>query len=155
MAFKKLIAAAAVAALTSTGAFADTQSQGYSLDGGTVGTETLTFALPDASASALMLSFFGTATISNVSFSNGIDSLVIDVNGPNLWTFAPQSISAGNWDLTFDYNNSLSVLPTLGTAVVTYTPGTQVTAVPEPESYAMMLAGLGALGFMARRRKAK
>jgi hypothetical protein len=27
--------------------------------------------------------------------------------------------------------------------------------VPEPESYAMLLAGLGALGFMGRRRKAK
>jgi hypothetical protein len=29
-----------------------------------------------------------------------------------------------------------------------------VQAVPEPETYAMMLAGLGALGFIARRRKA-
>lgn len=28
-----------------------------------------------------------------------------------------------------------------------------VTAVPEPETYAMFLAGLGALGFMARRRR--
>jgi hypothetical protein len=28
-----------------------------------------------------------------------------------------------------------------------------VTAVPEPETYAMLLAGLGVIGFMARRRK--
>ena len=28
------------------------------------------------------------------------------------------------------------------------------TAVPEPESYAMMLLGLGLLGFMARRKTA-
>jgi hypothetical protein len=30
-----------------------------------------------------------------------------------------------------------------------------VAAVPEPETYAMLLAGLGLLGFMARRRKQK
>jgi len=30
-----------------------------------------------------------------------------------------------------------------------------VAAVPEPETYAMMLAGLGALGFVGRRRKAQ
>ena len=29
-----------------------------------------------------------------------------------------------------------------------------VGAIPEPETYALMLAGLGALGFVARRRKA-
>lgn len=28
-----------------------------------------------------------------------------------------------------------------------------VAAVPEPETYAMMLAGLGLMGWMARRRK--
>jgi hypothetical protein len=31
--------------------------------------------------------------------------------------------------------------------------GFNVAAVPEPETYAMMLAGLGMVGFMARRRK--
>ena len=28
-----------------------------------------------------------------------------------------------------------------------------VTPVPEPETYALMLAGIGVLGFLARRRK--
>ena len=31
--------------------------------------------------------------------------------------------------------------------------GVLVPSIPEPESYALMLAGLGAIGFMARRRK--
>ncbi len=35
-----------------------------------------------------------------------------------------------------------------------YTGAISVTAVPEPETYAMMLAGLAALGFLARRRQA-
>ena len=34
-----------------------------------------------------------------------------------------------------------------------YSLGSTVTAVPEPETYAMMLAGLVAVGFLARRRQ--
>ena len=30
---------------------------------------------------------------------------------------------------------------------------TPVAAIPEPETYALMIAGLGLVGFMARRRK--
>jgi len=36
-----------------------------------------------------------------------------------------------------------------------YLAGMTVTAIPEPETYAMLLAGLGLLGFAARRRKRK
>jgi hypothetical protein len=34
-----------------------------------------------------------------------------------------------------------------------YTITSTLAPVPEPETYAMLLAGLGAVGFMARRRK--
>jgi hypothetical protein len=33
------------------------------------------------------------------------------------------------------------------------TAGSLVTAIPEPETYAMLLAGLGLMGFLVRRRK--
>jgi hypothetical protein len=42
---------------------------------------------------------------------------------------------------------------TNGTQGGIYNGAISVTAVPEPETYAMMLAGLGALGFLARRRR--
>jgi len=43
------------------------------------------------------------------------------------------------------------VTSTKGTPI--YSGELSVAAVPEPETYAMFLAGLGALGFMARRRR--
>jgi hypothetical protein len=40
-----------------------------------------------------------------------------------------------------------------GTDTALFRTASVVAAVPEPETYAMMLAGLGLLGFMARRKK--
>jgi hypothetical protein len=64
--------------------------------------------------------------------------------------FGSQVFSAGNHSLTLSNFNSFDVGPLTRTDVTL-----AVTAVPEPETYAMMLAGLGALGFLARRRKAQ
>jgi hypothetical protein len=65
-----------------------------------------------------------------------------------------QAKEAGSWrvDTWFWYNtNDGRIEDTPFTAVSTF----NVAAIPEPETYAMLLAGLGLLGFFARRRAQK
>lgn len=79
----------------------------------------------------------GTAT---AEFSNG-ESMTLTWNNPSYVSFDPLRLpnQPGNDDRNIYYELSNTVLVT--------------NPVPEPETYAMMLAGLGLLGAIARRRK--
>jgi hypothetical protein len=87
-------------------------------------------------------SVFGLATPDNTKLYGVDGTTILDINKSTgfatvLTNYAGYGLGAAN-----------------GTAFYTEA-GATVAAVPEPESYAMILAGLGLLGFMARRRKQK
>jgi hypothetical protein len=62
--------------------------------------------------------------------------------------FTPYT-QGGLYDLVLGFNDSLNVDGDYDDLVV----GLRLNPVPEPETYALMLAGLGAVGFIARRRQ--
>jgi hypothetical protein len=63
--------------------------------------------------------------------------------------FTPYKGPSGLYDVVLGFNDSLQVDGDYDDFIV----GLKVVAVPEPETYALMLAGLGAVGFLARRRR--
>ena len=79
-----------------------------------------------------------------VTFSDSDETSVafaLNANGQNFFTIT-------------DVSGFLSFTTTVEVADVKQIRLNAVGVIPEPETYALMLAGLGALGFVARRRKA-
>jgi len=71
----------------------------------------------------------------------------------NLGNDANEFYSLSNTTLAMgDYR--LIVTGVNSAAQASYSGNVAITPVPEPESYALLLAGLGAVGFVARRRQA-
>ena len=103
----------------------------------------------------------GTWSITNTSNKNVTLDLVSAIHASNSSTaflFNDQQILAGqtltgNWGV--QWVNNGNQIPKFSNAGLFYRDVQYTAAVPEPETYAMLLAGLGMMGFMARRRKAK
>ncbi len=95
----------------------------------------------------------GAASFSGVIAGETLADYSVSIGGA--WTkySGTKTITAdGFYDITFAFNTSR--VPSKDIVIDSvYVVAT--TPVPEPESYAMMLAGLGVMGVIARRRKAK
>ncbi len=102
----------------------------------------------------------GSYSLSFMALGTGVMNLGTLTYAPNTLTPVLYSaLNSANWSLysftvnvnaPSDYRLSFSTSSSLSVDNVSIS---AVTAVPEPETYAMMLAGLGAIGFLSRRRK--
>jgi hypothetical protein len=77
-----------------------------------------------------------------VSSGTSLNSGQMDV-----WTLSSDNLAAGNYYVLVSGSLVSDTSASFGGAVM-------LAPVPEPETYGMMIAGLGVLGFLARRRKA-
>lgn len=110
--------------------------------------DTFTFNVSGDFTADSIISTIGFTKVTNIDFTS------ITLNGN---AYSPVSTGAVEvWDLTSTKVTGPLTLSVIGTAGsnASYSGTLNLAPVPEPESYAMMLGALGALGFVARRRAA-
>lgn len=76
----------------------------------------------------------------------GGSSLMSGAN--DVWTLSTDNLALGNYYVQVNGSMAGDTSGSFGGAIM-------LAPVPEPETYGMMLAGLGLVGFLARRRKDK
>jgi hypothetical protein len=79
--------------------------------------------------------------------ANGDNNVLYAVNGSNIYSV---NTATGAGTLVVAYGGALS-----GANGTAFFQEAAVPTIPEPETYAMLVAGMGLMGFLARRRKHK
>lgn len=119
-------------------------------------------------ADSITVTLAGAATVSNLTLQadNNDDYLVRYLDTSNVWQNLVTISPHRSWGMDMGFATlaapvvakafSISAVGGDGYFSVSefQADGVMVAAVPEPETYAMLLAGLGILGAVARRRKA-
>ena len=136
----------------------DTDTFTFTLGSGTLTNKT---AVPDVSsifgnvgAGDLNFTFadiFTGTTVGNGGIGVGVSGMFTSymVFGTGVGAAFTPYTKGGLYDLVLGFNDGLQVDGDYDDMIV----GLKVVAIPEPESYALLLAGLGAVGFIARRRQ--
>ncbi|WP_422017571.1 FxDxF family PEP-CTERM protein [Roseateles sp.] len=153
-----LIAAAAL--IAASAAHADSFNFSGTVDAGPLSGQTFagsyTFNAAQVSGSAfeqLALSAFTlnfnsvTYTLNGSATADYADGVFLGLSYTSTNAAGTLSLLSGSMDVTDAF---LHFQPTTG---LESSGGYTVTAVPEPETWALMLGGLGAIGMLARRRK--
>lgn len=149
--------------------FVDSLDISYTFTLGATGTVTaLAYGTPVASISGTYPGIVLTEINTYNGTTNGVDlfktGLVTEIQ-PTAYgygsTFIFTGLSAGTYTLSWEAFANTTTTNLISGASSTVYGGTGkfstqviISSVPEPETYAMILAGLGIVGFMSRRRKA-
>lgn len=91
--------------------------------------------------------------ITGLSLYDADDTLItqgtsVQSGAVDVWTIAGDNLASGDYYLRVNGSMVSNDAASFGGAIM-------LMPVPEPETYGMMLGGLGMLGYLARRRKAK
>lgn len=132
-----------------------TASQGQSFDAWNAGTYTYSLSFNLSGYDATTAAFTGRFAADNIVTVKLNDAVIGTANGFTDWTAfsANSGFVAGNNTLDFVVTNWAQNGGNPTGLRVEFASSSIMAAVPEPETYAMLLAGLGLMGLVARRRK--